>query len=400
MWRAHILPYMADYFGVHFGDFKEGVAEMLHASQDQLQSEQPPEPKEDLYDDLGSSQGSLSSSGVSEKQAIAPRKQVTPPPSAAPPSPRAANNQPAVASVSPAAAPAAPAVDDDGEDDGEDQPHANAEKPSIFSTLRNALRKRPTETVPMAPTLPVVDSEHDPAPALPPPRIEDAFVAIHTMPAGTSLLLMRIVTQLGLSLSDRVSQQIRMSLSRRQSAMLLTKRQAFDVSDLQELGERIKPLNIIPEAQGYVFVHQAKQHAITVNDELHYYHLATGCFNDALAGNTISKSVLRAYANVLVDMETALGHGFDAQSSTCKRIAELYSEALRIDETDWMALRQYGVFLAKCGLAEDAKLAFLQSIYHNPNNQESVQRYCTLMEGSKEADEMFDAWEQFKQGVH
>ncbi len=252
----------------------------------------------------------------------------------------------------------------------------------------------------MAPTLPVVDSALDPAPALPPPRIEDAFSAIHNLPAGTSLLLMRIVTQLGLSLSDRVSQQIRMSLSRRQSAMLLTKRQAFDVSDLQELGERIKPLNIIPEAQGYVFVHQAKQHAITVNDELHYYHLAIGCFNDALAGNTISKSVLRAYANVLVDMETALGHGFDAQSSTCKRIAELYSEALRIDETDWMALRQYGVFLAKCGLAEDAKLAFLQSIYHNPNNQESVQRYCTLMEGTREADEMFDAWEKYKHGVH
>ena len=226
---------------------------------------------------------------------------------------------------------------------------------------------------------------------MPPPRIDDPFGAIHNMPAGTSLLLMRIVAMLGLEFSDRVSQQIKLSLSRRQSAMLLTKRQAFDVSDLQELGERIKPLNIIPEAQGYVFVNQAKQHAITVQDELHYYHLAIGCFNDALSGNTISKSVLRAYANVLVDMETALGHGFDLKSSTSKRIAELYSEALRIDETDWIALRQYGVFLAKCGLVDDAKLAFLQSVLHNPN-QESVQRYCTLMGNNSEADEMFDAW--------
>jgi hypothetical protein len=99
---------------------------------------------------------------------------------------------------------------------------------------------------------------------------------------------------LGLRFSDRVNQQINASLSQRSSAMLLTKRRAFDVSDLQELGERVKPLNIVPEAQGHLFVHQAKQHALTVQDELHYYQLAVNCFTDALAGNTISKSVLRA----------------------------------------------------------------------------------------------------------
>ncbi len=404
IWRGHILPYMANYFGVHFGDFKDHAAEMLSVSQDKLQQQhdgggqqlqqahqaQETMAASDLYDDLGSSQGSLSSSGVSEKKSIAPRKPVTPPTSVAPPSPRSSASAAAPAASAPSGT--QPHGDDDGEDDGEDQPAA--EKSSLFSTLRNVLRKKP-DSVAIPPTLPVVDNALDPAPALPPKRIDDPFTAIHNMPGGTSLLLMRIVTQLGLFFSDRVSQQIQMSLARRQSAMLLTKRQAFDVSDLQELGERIKPLNIIPEAQGYVFVHQAKQHAITVNDELHYYHLAIGCFNEALAGNTISKSVLRAYANVLVDMEGALGHGLDASSSTAKRIAELYSEALRIDETDWIALRQYGVFLAKCGLVEDAKLAFLQSIYHNSNNQESVQRYCTLMQGSKEAEEMFEAWKKY-----
>ncbi len=196
------------------------------------------------------------------------------------------------------------------------------------------------------------------------------------MPSGMSLLLKRLVAQLGLRFSERVERQIEESLSQRVSAVLLTKRRAFEVSDLQELGERVKPLNIVPEAQGYLFVNQAKQQ-LTVQDELHYYQLAANCFNDALAGNTVSRSVLRAYADVLMDTEMALGHAtLDGRSPTARRIAELYREALRISADDWMVLRQYGIFLTKCGQFEDAKLAFLQSIQVCPNQE--VMIFCFL----------------------
>lgn len=189
------------------------------------------------------------------------------------------------------------------------------------------------------------------------------------MPCGMSLLLKRLVAQLGLRFSERVERQIEEALAQRSSAVLLTKRKAFEMSDLQELGERVKPLNIVPEAQGYLFVHQAKQQ-LTVQDELHYYQLAANSFNDALAGNTVSRSVLRAYADVLMDMETAMGRAtLDARTPTARRIAELYREALRIGDDDWMVLRQYGIFLTKCGQFEDAKLAFLQSIQVCPNQE-------------------------------
>ena len=281
VWRRQILPVMAESFGVVFGDFKnDPESEVLPvmatnetaAEENGLSVSQAGVENAADYEDLGSSQGSLSSSGVSEKKSSIKSR---------------SDSVPSVAPSSSAApATAAPAVVADvsteGEDDDSNERPSAQEKPSIFSSFRKALRKKPS-SIPEPPSLPL-DNVLDPAPALPPPRIDDPFGAIHNMPAGTSLLLMRIVAMLGLEFSDRVSQQIKLSLSRRQSAMLLTKRQAFDVSDLHELGERIKPLNIIPEAQGYVFVNQAKQHAITVQDELHYYHLAIGCFQRRALG--------------------------------------------------------------------------------------------------------------------
>jgi Tfp pilus assembly protein PilF len=69
-----------------------------------------------------------------------------------------------------------------------------------------------------------------------------------------------------------------------------------------------------------------------------------------------------------MDTETAAGRAtLDSRSPTARRIAELYQEALRIDEEDFMVLRQYGIFLTKCGQFEDAKLVFLQSIHFCPN---------------------------------
>lgn len=165
-----------------------------------------------------------------------------------------------------------------------------------------------------------------------------------------------------------------------------------------------------------LFACQAKQQ-LTVQDELFYYQLACSCFNEALAGNTVSVAVLRAYADVLMEMELAQGRAV-LDSRTARRIAELYIEgkennwcfcflisivlclsfvaALRIRSDDWMVLRQYGVFLVRCGQFEDAKLAFLQSIQVCPN-QEAVQRYCSLLGAqSEEASEMVNAWDSYR----
>lgn len=72
------------------------------------------------------------------------------------------------------------------------------------------------------------------------------------------MLFLRIVSQMGFAFSDRVMLHVTEALRIRLSPSLLSKRQAFDVSDLRELGDRIKPLNIIPESRGHLFANQAK----------------------------------------------------------------------------------------------------------------------------------------------
>lgn len=66
---------------------------------------------------------------------------------------------------------------------------------------------------------------------------------------------------MGFAFSSRVMLHITEHLRIRLSPSLLSKRQAFDVSDLRELGDRVKPLNIIPESRGHLYVHQAKVHS-------------------------------------------------------------------------------------------------------------------------------------------
>lgn len=72
VWQTQILPYIAEYFGVSFGGVKP-----MHPSKagrmDTGNDNNAEKSNLDVYEDLGSSQGSLSSSGVSEKKQIAPR---------------------------------------------------------------------------------------------------------------------------------------------------------------------------------------------------------------------------------------------------------------------------------------------------------------------------------------
>lgn len=396
IWRLHLHPIMADYFGVKFVGVRNGAA-APHDGDDYAADQDPggqatataaaaAAAAEDYEDVMGGSSqgggGSLSSSGVSEKQNIVPRS-------------RLASVSATTGEVADGNVPEEQDENDSGEDAEEAPVVASAAglpRGGVLATLRRTFgRQKPS----LEPDVVVsIDETADPAPALPPPPIDDPFGVIHQMPAGTSLLLMRVVAQMGLAFSERVTKQIRISLERRQTATLLTKRQPFDIGDLQELGERVKPLNIIPEAQGYVCVHQAK-HAITVADELHYYSLAISSFNEALSANTVSKSLLRSYAGALMDMELAAGKELVlGPNSQGQRIMELYQEALRYDQEDAFTLSSYGRFLAKCGRVDDAKLAYLRAILSKPND-DSVQCYCLLVSPNL-ADEMFEAWKQFQ----
>ena len=112
VWKQQILPYIGEYFGVVFGGVG-GNAKPLQPSKTTPSQEggndnNAEKSNTDVYDELGSSQGSLSSSGVSEKNQIAPRITKDSAETAAPPL--------ASASASPVHV-----ADDSGEDDEEQQ---------------------------------------------------------------------------------------------------------------------------------------------------------------------------------------------------------------------------------------------------------------------------------------
>lgn len=119
VWRDQILSYISEYFGVSFG----GLKTMQHskAGREGGNDNNAEKSNQDAYDDLGSSQGSLSSSGISEKNQIAPR------------STKETETVAVLATAS--SPPSAHVADDSGEDDEEQ--HLTQEKVNLSKSFNS-----------------------------------------------------------------------------------------------------------------------------------------------------------------------------------------------------------------------------------------------------------------------
>lgn len=151
----------------------------------------------------------------------------------------------------------------------------------------------------------------------------------------------------------------------------------FDDTDLEELGERIKHMNIVAAAMGYYL----SQKALVKSGEISYrlFQQAIEKFEEALSSNPGDKTTLRELANV----QAILGE---------KELAKQYfKEAISADELDPITWLKYAEFLEESNELEPAEQAYLKSLECDPDYHVALVKYGDFLEriGNRDEAEKF-----------
>jgi len=157
----------------------------------------------------------------------------------------------------------------------------------------------------------------------------------------------------------------------------------LDEIDLLEIGERVKHMNIVPIAQGYIHLVKGRKDRIDNRAKAQRsYHQAIAKFEEALDSNTTSKVALRNLASSLVALEqvSASGRGtLSLDNPNIKRAEEYFKRAIEIDPQDTDSLCVYARFLQKCSRLRRAEYWYLRTLEVNPNNTTALYQYADLL---------------------
>ena len=179
---------------------------------------------------------------------------------------------------------------------------------------------------------------------------------------------------------------------------LLSQTNPFHLSDLQMIGVRIRQLNIMALAEGYVLKSQAKENEASttsdfkvITENIRLCKLALGRFKDALADNPADKVALRE----LADTSTLLGD--------MKTADEYYIRAINSDPSDVNTIFKYAVFLEENQRMKKAEEYYLRTLEISPNHDHCLQRYGHFLESQNnpdEAEKFFIRASEIRQRLH
>jgi len=155
----------------------------------------------------------------------------------------------------------------------------------------------------------------------------------------------------------------------------------FHNTELTEIGVRIRHLNIVALAQGYVLKIGARSnYSVSVENTSRLCKLAIVKFKQALEDNPGDKRAL----SELADTSSILG---DYQQAR-----EYYLRSITADPTDSNTLFRYAVFLEdKMHLMLEAEEFYLRTLEVNPQHDHCLQRYGHFLEcqGNPDSAEEF-----------
>lgn len=166
----------------------------------------------------------------------------------------------------------------------------------------------------------------------------------------------------------------------------------FRNNDFDELGMRVKHMNLVSYAKGFQYFHQGLDaRATDPKTALKYLSLSIKNFEDALAINTSSKVTLRACARALfyyddqnsrapgrvrkqsIESSSSGSDGFD---SVYLSRADLYfRRAIVADPTDPESLCAFATFLDRIGRKEQAESFFTRAIRSEQTHVDSLKLY-------------------------
>jgi len=150
----------------------------------------------------------------------------------------------------------------------------------------------------------------------------------------------------------------------------------FDETDMEELGCRVKHLNIVERALGYILKTKARKRGIDANARRRLLKQAMSKFDSALESDPDNKGTLRNYSDVL-----ALNEEFE-------RADFYYRRALEVDPDDTSTLFAYAVFLESIDRLAEAEAFFVRCLEIDHFNDHCLQAYGYFIEEKLQEIEM------------
>eukprot|EP00028_Trichosphaerium_sp_Am-I-7-wt_P009830 CAMPEP_0168531082 /NCGR_PEP_ID=MMETSP0405-20121227/15165_1 /TAXON_ID=498012 /ORGANISM="Trichosphaerium sp, Strain Am-I-7 wt" /LENGTH=203 /DNA_ID=CAMNT_0008555675 /DNA_START=51 /DNA_END=658 /DNA_ORIENTATION=+ len=172
----------------------------------------------------------------------------------------------------------------------------------------------------------------------------------------------------------------------------------FDDTDLEEIGERVKHMNIIAHAQG--FFYHIKGMGIRVEDpgtSKKFYEVAIEKFGEALNSDPNNKEILLSIALTWIlwieEDYSDTNAKFNRHDPKVKKAEEYSLRAISADpKYDAFSLFRYAQFLEHCGRLDGAEDYYLQSLEADPNNPGCLHCYGNLLTEKgqhEEAEKLF-----------
>eukprot|EP01127_Copromyxa_protea_P011133 TRINITY_DN2779_c1_g2_i1.p1 TRINITY_DN2779_c1_g2~~TRINITY_DN2779_c1_g2_i1.p1 ORF type:complete len:1346 (-),score=201.42 TRINITY_DN2779_c1_g2_i1:119-3904(-) len=196
-----------------------------------------------------------------------------------------------------------------------------------------------------------------------------------------------INTEFLYSLYSKVTQMLGMKFGFGPSrASNFLNKEPFDDTDLDNIGEHVKHMNIISHAQGYFY--HVKGLANRIEDPevaRNFYGIAIEKFSEALNSDPNNKEILLSMSLTWTLMiEDSYKHipnaKFERSDPKVKKAEEYSLRAIFAEpKYDSFSLFRYAQFLEKCGRFDDAEDYYLMALEADPDNAGCLHCYGSLL---------------------
>mmetsp|Transcript_45725 Transcript_45725/g.115084 ORF Transcript_45725/g.115084 Transcript_45725/m.115084 type:complete len:937 (+) Transcript_45725:35-2845(+) len=174
--------------------------------------------------------------------------------------------------------------------------------------------------------------------------------------------------------------------------------QPFDGTDVEEVGERVKHMGIVNEAQGtfYYYKGLAAKARGDVAGATHFYLLSIQKYEEALNSNPNNKNILRnvglAWSKMIelqkVGSRSTGGEGvkFNVSDPQVIETDRYFIRSIAADDRDPYTLYSYAKFLWRCSRMERAKDFFLRALSMDANYVACLRDYGHFLMEQGKAD--------------
>jgi len=202
---------------------------------------------------------------------------------------------------------------------------------------------------------------------------------------------MRVQQMLGFTLSPNIEREIRDNCGHR-----LDLEQPFSRTDLDQIGERVKHMNIISQVEGYLLIVKAFQ--VRSDDPMSarsFFQMAIGKFEEVLNSSANSKVALRNCARALAALEEEDCHLRNMKKATDSplyiRANAYFQRAIEVDPTDPVTFFHCATFYEQFEQFDAAEDCYLRVLEMDPNFVEALHSYGSMLQerGDFEIAEQF-----------